>query len=287
MTKRLQTIGVVLAVIGLGFLAGAGVAYARVQAGYDSLHAFSAAQNVELAYDENGQLTDRGETKGAQEIMALLKDDWKYPVVESDLDPNDPVVNTASEFMYQMATVSFHTLTGTQTVVLDKDVEYNGEVFKAGTYEFDVNGKYWTGFDREHPIEGPARDMAWSGTAHGLIAELGVGTVTHSALQMGLALAGSWPASDSRSSLPGWVSSGPGGRLSPPQVPSPSAPRSPSWCERQPCRLGGAADGDGATYWSPHLHVSNADDLGGPARHTARDRIVTRTSVPTVRRWWV
>lgn len=190
MTKRLQTLGVVLAVIGLGFLAGAGVAYARVQAGYDSLHAFSAAQNVELTYNDDGQLTDRGETKGAQEIMSLLTDDWKYPVVNSDLNPDDPMVNTASEFMYQMATVSFHTLTGTQTVVLDEDVEYNGEVFKAGTYEFDVNGKYWTGFDREHPIEGAARDMAWSGTAHGLIAELGVGTVTHSALQMGLALAG-------------------------------------------------------------------------------------------------
>ena len=37
MTKRLQTLGVVLAVIGLGFLAGAGVAFAKVQAGYDSL----------------------------------------------------------------------------------------------------------------------------------------------------------------------------------------------------------------------------------------------------------
>ena len=189
-TKRLQTLGVVLAVIGLGFLAGAGVAFARVQAGYDSLHAFSAAQNVELTYNDDGQLTDRGETKGAQEIMSLLTDDWKYPVVTSDLNPDDPLVNTASEFMYQMATVSFHTLHGTQTVVLDEDVEYNGEVFKAGTYEFNVDGKYWTGFDREHPIEGPARDMAWSGTAHGLIGELGVGTVTHSALQMGLAIAG-------------------------------------------------------------------------------------------------
>ena len=119
MTKRLQTLGVVLAVIGLGFLAGAGVAFARVQAGYDSLHAFSAAQNVELSYNDDGQLTDRGETKGAEAIMSLLTDDWKYPVVQSDLNPNDPIVNTASEFMYQMATVSYHTLTGTQTVVLD------------------------------------------------------------------------------------------------------------------------------------------------------------------------
>ena len=190
MTKRLQTLGIVLAVIGLGFLVGAGVAYAKVQDGYDSLQAFSAAQNVELSYNEEGQLADGGETEGAEAIMALLTEDWKYPVVESDMDPNDPLVNTASEFMYQMATVSYHTLTGTQTVVLEEDAEYNGEVFKAGTYEFDVDGKYWTGFDREHPIEGIAREQAWSGTAHGLIAELGVGTVTHSALQMGLALSG-------------------------------------------------------------------------------------------------
>jgi hypothetical protein len=187
-TKRLQALGAVLAVIGLAFLTGAGVAYAKVQQGYDSLQAFSAAQNVELSYDDEGRLTDRGETAGAEAIMSLLEDDWKYPVVESDLDPSDPLVNTATEYMYQMATISFHTLHGTQTVVLDEDVEYDGKLYEAGTYEFDVDGRYWTGFDREHPIEGAAREQAWSGTAHGLIAELGVGTVTHSALQMGLAM---------------------------------------------------------------------------------------------------
>jgi hypothetical protein len=190
MARRLRTLGIVLAVIGLGFLVGGGVAYAKVQDGYDSLQAFSEAQNVELTYNEDGQLTDRGETAGAEEIMSLLVDDWKYPVVESDFDPSDPLVNTASEYMYQMATITFHTLHGTQTVVLPEDVEYNGETFKAGTYEFDVNGRYWTGFDREHPIEGIAREQAWSGTAHGLIGELGVGTVTASALQMGTALSG-------------------------------------------------------------------------------------------------
>ena len=190
MARRLRTLGIVLAVIGLGFLVGGGVAYAKVQDGYDSLQAFSQAQNVELTYNEDGQLTDRGETAEADAIMSLLVDDWKYPVVESDFDPSDPLVNTASEYMYQMATITFHTLHGTQTVVLPEDVEYNGETFKAGTYEFDVNGRYWTGFDREHPIEGIAREQAWSGTAHGLIGELGVGTVTASALQMGTALSG-------------------------------------------------------------------------------------------------
>jgi len=190
MTRRLQVVGALLALIGLGFLIGGGVAYAKVQDGQDSLQAFSAAQNVVLEYNEDGELIDRGETAGAEAIMSLLVDDWQYPVVESELDPSDPLVNTASEYMYQMATIAYHTLYGTQTVTLTEDVEYNGETFEAGTYEFEVDGKYWTDFDREHPIEGVAREQAWSGTAHGLIGELGVGTVTAQALTMGLALAG-------------------------------------------------------------------------------------------------
>jgi hypothetical protein len=190
MNKRLRILGIILAVIGLGFLVGSGVAYAQVQEGYDSLKAFSAEQNVQLEYTEDGEITDGGDVEAGQEVMSLLEDDWQYPVVESDMDPNDPVVNTASEYMYQMATISFHILHGTQTVVLDEDVKYNGELYEAGTYEFDVDGRYWTDFDREHPIEGVAREQAWSGTAHGLVGELGVGTVTHSALQLGLGLAG-------------------------------------------------------------------------------------------------
>ena len=90
-----------------------------------------------------------------------------------------------------MATVAYHTLHGTQTVVLDEAVTTDsGEVFPAGEYEFDVDGRYWTDFDRSNPIEAAAREQAWTGTAHGLVAELGVGTVTHSTLQLGLALAG-------------------------------------------------------------------------------------------------
>ena len=190
MTRRLKVLGIVLALIGLGFIVGGGVAYAKVQAGYDSLKAFSAEQNVELNYNDNGELADgEGSTEEATQIMALLTDDWKYPVVESELDPNDPVVNTASEYMYQMATVSFHTLHGEQTVVLDEDVTADdGKVYKAGTYQFAPEGRYWSGYDRSNPIEAAARGQAWTGTAHGLVAELGVGTVTHSALQLGLAI---------------------------------------------------------------------------------------------------
>ncbi|HUF98687.1 MAG TPA: hypothetical protein VMM60_11220 [Ilumatobacter sp.] len=190
MRKRLGVIGIMLVVAGLGFAIAGGVAYTKVQDGYGSLQAFSEVQNVTLNYNEDGDLVDRGAVEGAQAIMSLLTDDWQYPVVESDLDPNDPLVNTASEYMYQMATVVYHTLYSTQTVVLDEAVEYNGETFAAGEYEFEVDGRYWTGFDRQHPLEGPAREMAWTGTAHGLVGELGVGTVTHSTLQMGLALAG-------------------------------------------------------------------------------------------------
>ena len=189
MTGRIRVLGIVLGLIGFAFIAGGGYAYYKTQEGAASLEAFSAAQNVQLAYNEDGQLVDRGEVEGAEAIMALLTDDWGYPVVASELDPNDPVVNTGSEYMFQMATVAYHTLNGVQTVVLEEDVEYNGELFKAGTYEFPVDGRYWADFNREHPIEGPARAQAWTAVAHALIAELGVGASTAAALQLGLALA--------------------------------------------------------------------------------------------------
>jgi hypothetical protein len=190
MTGRLRILGVVLAVFGLAFMAGGAYAFIRTQEGARSLQAFSAAQDIKLSYNEQGQLVDRGETAGAQEIMALLTNDWGYPAVAGDLNPNDPLVNTPTEYMYQMATIAYHTLHGTQTITLTEPKEYNGQVFPAGDYEFAVDGRYWTDFDRQHPIEGAAREKAWTGTAHALIAELGVGTVTASTLQMGYGLAG-------------------------------------------------------------------------------------------------
>jgi hypothetical protein len=202
MTKRLQMLGIVLALFGFGFVIAGGVAFVQVQNGYGSLESFSEAQNVTLSYNEDGNLVDRGTTEGAEAIMLLLTDDWGYTVIEADLDADDPLVNTATEYMFQMATIGYHILHGTQTVVLDEAVEYEGETFAAGAHEIVVNsvgseervaaglGGYWTDFDRSHPIEGPARAQAWSGTAHGLFGELGVGTVTASALQMGLAIAG-------------------------------------------------------------------------------------------------
>jgi hypothetical protein len=192
MKTRIRQLGIVMAILGLIFAIGGAYAFTQVQDGYGSLEAFSTAQNVELSYNEDGELVDRGTTEGAAAIMELLEDEWGYPVKDGDLDPNDPLVNTATEYMFQMATIGYHTLHGTQTVVLAEDVEYNDELFAAGEYELFVRtvgdrgdlGGYWTDFDRSHPIEGPARSQAWSGTAHGLFGELGVGVTTASTLQL-------------------------------------------------------------------------------------------------------
>ena len=207
--KPFGLLGIFLIIVGIGYFVGAGVAYSKVQGGYDALQSFSSAQNVELSYNEDGDLVDRGETEGALAIRSLLEDDWGFPIVDADLDPNDPLVNSASEYMFQMATIAYHVLHGTQNVVLTEqaltgedgtvatEFDCNGEMvpvpdpFPADgvTCEFAVDGRYWTGFDRSIPVEAEARDMAWSGTAHALVAELGVGAATHSTLQLALGIA--------------------------------------------------------------------------------------------------
>ena len=190
MNKRIQRLGIGLALMGLVFFAAGGYTLYKTQQGANALQTFSAAQNVKLNYNDQGQLVDRGETAGAAAIMSLLVNDWGYAVDRGDLNPNDPLVNTASEYMYQMATISYHTLHGATTVTIPEDVVVDGQVVtKAGTYDFENTGKYWTGFDRADPIQAAARDKIWTGTAHALIAELGVGSVTASALTMGLGIA--------------------------------------------------------------------------------------------------
>jgi hypothetical protein len=190
MNGRLKGLGIVLVLIGFGFIAGGGYAFLKVQDGAASLNAYSAAQNVTLSYNDQGQLVDRGETEGAAAIMSLLTNDWGYAVNSAELNPNDPIVNTASEYMFQMATISYHTLHATTTVVIPEDVVVDGAVVtKAGEYEFVNDGRYWTGFDRTNPIEGAAREKIWTATAHALIGALGVGSITASTLQMGLGLA--------------------------------------------------------------------------------------------------
>ena len=113
-----------------------------------------------------------------------------------------------------MATIAHHTLDGTQTVVLTEPVEWDGDgdgstegapvvnpgewdpstagqdaIFQPGVYEVPVAGRYYTQFNRTHPLDGPAREQAWSGLVHGLFAELGVGATTASSLQLGLGVA--------------------------------------------------------------------------------------------------
>ena len=198
MANRLRIIGAITLIVGIAFLGAAGYAYLQVRGGQEALEGFSNAQNVQLNYNEDGELVDRGTTENAELIMGLLEDDWNWPVNRGDLDPNDPVTNTATEYMYQMATIAYHTLHGTQNVTLTETKEYdvNGdgtiqpdEVFPPGEYEFPVDGRYWTDFNRQHPIEGPARAGAWTGTVHGLFAELGVGATTHTSIQLALGVA--------------------------------------------------------------------------------------------------
>ena len=54
MTGRLRKIGIVLAIFGLVFTAGGAYAAFKVQEGYRSLDAFSAAQNVTLTLQRAG-----------------------------------------------------------------------------------------------------------------------------------------------------------------------------------------------------------------------------------------
>ena len=215
MASRLRITGVILIIIGIVSLGASAFTYMRTMDSADSLQGFSEAQDVNISYNEDGELIDRGTTEGAQNILALLEDTWRWPVAAGDLDPNDPLVDTATEYMYQMATIAYHTLHGTQNVVLTERVEWDGdgeegisddavvyfggewdpattgvdEVFNPGTYQVPVNERYWTQFNRQHPLDGPARTQTWSGTVHGLFAELGVGAVTASLAQVGLGIA--------------------------------------------------------------------------------------------------
>ncbi|HEY5663880.1 MAG TPA: hypothetical protein VIS05_07580 [Ilumatobacter sp.] len=217
--KPLGLLGVFLIICSFGYFVGAGVAYSKTQDGYDSLSAFSEAQNVTLNFDEDGRLIDRGTVEGAEGILKLLREDWNYPVIEScgslftpaGICADDPLVNTQSEYMYQMATISYHTLYGTQTVELSADdiaaaieaerlapdgtydgvvAAYQGQVLTPGSYDVPVDGRYWTGFTRSDVLDGKAREQAWNGTTHALVAELGVGAVTSSAVQLALGIAG-------------------------------------------------------------------------------------------------
>lgn len=175
MQKKLKLTGIFFILAGVGFLVVGMVVSVRGQAGLNSLQAVYEAQGIELSYNDNGEFIDQGTTEGGNAILSLLKEDWKYPIMESNLNPNDPLVNTADELMVQLATINYHVLHGEHTVVLDEDVEYKGEVFEAGEYNVPVEGRYYSDFDRMHPLEGPVRTLAWSPMVHGLAGEISAG----------------------------------------------------------------------------------------------------------------
>jgi hypothetical protein len=158
--------------------------------GLKSLDAVYAVQARMMPYDDDGNFTDRGTKAGGDAILGLLEDDWQFPLNRGNLDPSDPLVNTPDELMVQYAIISYHTLHGTQTVVLEQDVEYNGVVYEAGSHEVPVDGRYFSDLDRSHPLEGAVRNQAWSPLAFGLLANL-IGGV-NSDLTAGIAHFMSW-----------------------------------------------------------------------------------------------
>src|SRR3954453_10046001 len=106
MEKKLTRLGMVIAVFGLAFFVAAGYAFVKTQEGTRALNAFSQAQGVKLAYNDQGQLLDHGDAAAAAGIMNLLTNEWGYAVTPGDLNPNDPVNNPPSDDMSQIATVS-------------------------------------------------------------------------------------------------------------------------------------------------------------------------------------
>jgi len=146
--------------------------YGKANEGLASLDKVYAVQGRMMSYDADGNFVDRGTIEGGNAILSLLEDDWGFPLNRGKLDPNDPLVNTPDELMVQYAIINYHTLHGTQKVVLTEVVEYNGELFEAGTYDVPVDGKYFSDLDRKHPLEGPVRTQAWSPLAYGLLGQL-------------------------------------------------------------------------------------------------------------------
>lgn len=173
--NRTLIVGITLIVAGL-CVAGAGFLYGYPQArdGLESAQAMYEAQGVTLPYNENGQLVDGGTPEGAQKIMDLLEKDFKYPVNHDNFDPNDPLVNTRDELMYEYATITYHvlhtsvpvTLTASDVPITYRDVTYT----EAGTYNVTLE-HYYAHLDRTNPIERQLR-AAWSPLAMSITSAL-------------------------------------------------------------------------------------------------------------------
>ncbi len=175
MVVRMRVVGLAVILAGLG-VAAAGFLYGLPQAndGLDAAQAMYEDEGVMLIYNEAGQLLDRGTPEGASKILALLEQDWQYPVNHKNLDPNDPLVNTRDELMYQYATIIYHVKHSVVPVKLtaaDVPITYHGVTYtEAGTYNITVE-KYFAELDRNNPIEKQLRD-SWSALALALTGSL-------------------------------------------------------------------------------------------------------------------
>ncbi len=159
-----------LAVAGMGFFYG----LPQANDGLDAAQAMYEDEAVTLSYNDAGQLVDRGTPEGAQKILDLLEQDWKYPVNRANLDPDDPLVNTRDELMYQYATIIYHvkhSVVAVKLTAADVPITYNGVTYtEAGTYNITVE-KYFAELDRTNPIEKQLRD-SWSALALALTGSL-------------------------------------------------------------------------------------------------------------------
>ena len=175
MLNRTMIVGIVLGTAGL-VVAGVGFLYGYPQArdGLDSAQAMYEEQGVTLSYNEQGQLVDGGKPENAQKILDLLEKDFRYPVNHDNLDPDDPLVNTRDELMYEYATITYHvlrtsvpvTLTAADVPITYRDVTYT----EPGTYNITLE-HYYAHLDRTNPIERQLR-AAWSPLAMSLTSAL-------------------------------------------------------------------------------------------------------------------
>ena len=164
--------GLVLVIGGFVGIGLGAFLYLTATAGLDSLQTVYETQGRYMSYDEDGNFTDRGTKEAGDAILSLIEDDWNFNLNRANLDPSDPLVNTPDELMVQYAIINYHTLHGTQTVVLEEDVEYKGVLYEAGSYDVPVDGRYFSDLDRSHPLEGPVRTQAWNPLAFGLTSTL-------------------------------------------------------------------------------------------------------------------
>ena len=95
--------------------------------------------------------------------------------------------------MYQMATITEHTLSSTVTLPADI-TDANGNIVAHAGDKIPVNGRYYADFNFANPVDTTVRGLAWSPLPLALIGQLGVGAATASSLQLGVGVTGLFAA---------------------------------------------------------------------------------------------